>query len=208
MFEITFLRHGESTGVQKGILQGHLDYPLTAVGQKQVHQLASFWQQEKSVFDQILTSPLLRASETARIIADELALSAPQIEPLWLERDFGKGEGVDLQMIKDWYQQTSEPTVFEARYETGESEWQIHIRAAQAVENLMQRAPGCYLVVSHGNIIHAALHLIFGLMPYGHSLPAVFALDPACYAKLQYNQETGRWHLVSFNDHSHLKINI
>jgi broad specificity phosphatase PhoE len=199
MFEIVFLRHGESEGVQQGILQGHLDLPLTPRGKASIQALAEDWRENQRRFDRILTSPLERARETAEIIAAALAIPRVDIAPGWIERDFGKGEGAGLQAIADWYQPRGWPTPFEPIYDSGETEWQAHLRAGQAIEALLRLPEGRYLVVSHGNILNAALHMVMGILPYGQTLPVEMGLRPGCFAELQYEPVTGRWRLLSFN---------
>jgi broad specificity phosphatase PhoE len=200
--ELILLRHGESTGVEKGVLQGRMDVSLTDKGRGQIEKLAGYWCNRGRQFERIISSPLQRAHESARILGGAFHTDV-EIDPLWTERDFGHGEGIPLTQIKTWYQGRPEPDAFEARYESGESEWQIHRRAAQAVEKLMQDPAEHTLVVSHGNMIQAALHVLFGLMPYGRSLPVEFALDTASYCALHYEAENGRWRLLSFNDRGH-----
>ena len=200
--ELILLRHGESTGVEQGILQGRRDYPLTAAGKKEIEQLAVRWKAQGRTFARIISSPLARAQESAAIIGAHLGCEVLP-DPLWMERDFGQGEGVDLEIVHAWYTQRPKPDAFEPRYERGESEWQIHIRAAQALDAVMAEPLADTLVVSHGNVISAALHVLFGLMPYGRALPVELGLEPACYADLHYAVERGRWRLVSFNDRGH-----
>lgn len=207
MFEITFLRHGESEGVQNSILQGHIDLLLTDNGRDQIGALANYWLRTGQIFHYIITSPLKRAKETSEIIASCLNITNVCEDEMWIERDFGKGEGVDLQTISDWYKPGSTPTVFEPIYETGETEWQVHIRAGKAIDQLMSHTKGSYLIVSHGNVINAALHMILGILPSGRSMPIELALEPGCFAKVKYRLEIGRWSLVSFNDHSFLDHN-
>jgi broad specificity phosphatase PhoE len=62
---ITFLRHGESEGNLSGVIQGQSDYPLTQAGIEQANRLAVYWKSEAVSFNRIISSPLLRASETA-----------------------------------------------------------------------------------------------------------------------------------------------
>ena len=69
---ITLLRHGESEGNISGVLQGQTDYPLTKTGIEQAQRLASTWKAQDVKFDLIISSPLLRASQTAQIIATNL----------------------------------------------------------------------------------------------------------------------------------------
>jgi broad specificity phosphatase PhoE len=201
MIEFTFLRHGESEGVQNNILQGHIDLPLTDKGREQIANLANFWLSNRQTFHTIITSPLKRAKETSEIIASCLNIANVCEDKTWIERDFGMGEGVDLQAIAEWYKLRSTPSIFEPIYETGETEWQVHIRAGKAIDQLMLHPHGNYLIVSHGNVINAALHMILGVLPSGRSLPIELALEPGCFAKVKYRSETGRWIFVSFNDH-------
>lgn len=203
MFELTLLRHGESEGVQSKKLQGQLDLPLTNNGREQVHALANYWLKNGQTFQKIFCSPLKRAKETAKIVASVLNIPAIFEDEIWVERYFGMGEGIDLQIIADWYKSKPYPTSFEPIYESGESEWQIHLRAGKAIENLLQLKEGNYLVVSHGNVINAVLHMIIGVIPQGRALPIELALGTGCYAKVEYRTKTSRWSLVSFNDRSH-----
>jgi broad specificity phosphatase PhoE len=204
MYELFFLRHGESEGVRKQLLQGRVDFPLTDPGRKQIESLARYWFAQRISFDQIFTSPLKRARESAQIIAAQL--NSPQIieEEAWIERDFGRGEGASLQEIAGWYTDRSWPTAFEPLYETGETEWQIHLRAGKALQMLLQYPHGRYLIVSHGNLINAVLHVIFGILPSGCTPLIELALEPGCYAQVNCYTERNRWRLVSFNEHAPL----
>ncbi|OQA15532.1 MAG: putative phosphoserine phosphatase 2 [Chloroflexi bacterium ADurb.Bin360] len=204
MFELTFLRHSESEGVQDNILQGHIDLPLTEKGRDQTRTLANYWLRNGQTFDSIITSPLKRARETSEIVASCLHISEVSEDLLWIERNFGMGEGVGLQIISEWYKLRPMPTVFEPVYETGETEWQVHMRAGKAIDQLVLHQEGNRLIVSHGNVINAALHMILGVLPAGRSLPIELALEPGCYAKVKYHSDTGRWSLASFNDHAFL----
>ncbi len=200
MTELTFLRHGESKGLQDNFLQGSIDTPLTDNGREQIQTLGKYWMEKRQTFDSIITSPLQRAKETSEIIASCLNISNVSEDSLWMERDFGMGEGVDLQEITDWYAQRSTPTVFEPIYETGESEWQVHLRAGKAIDRLMMSQNGNILIVSHGNVINAALHMIFGVLPSGRSLPIELSLQPGCFSQVTFNSETRRWRLKNFNN--------
>jgi len=65
--DLYFIRHGESEGNRDAIIQGRNPSQLTVNGRRQA-LAAGEWFRDKSL-DHVLTSPLLRASETARIIA-------------------------------------------------------------------------------------------------------------------------------------------
>lgn len=64
---LVFVRHGESEGNKGGRFNGSLDFPLTDKGREQAKKTAEYL--DKYKFDIAYTSDLLRAKETARIIA-------------------------------------------------------------------------------------------------------------------------------------------
>ena len=69
---IILIRHGETDWNVEGRYQGQADPPLNSRGQDQAHQLAS--NLVNNGLDVLYTSPLIRASQTAQIIADQLLI--------------------------------------------------------------------------------------------------------------------------------------
>ena len=67
---IYFVRHGESIGNVEGIIQGSLDLGLTDKGMEQAGYLSKALK-NKSI-EQIISSPLLRASQTSEILNNEI----------------------------------------------------------------------------------------------------------------------------------------
>jgi broad specificity phosphatase PhoE len=198
MHFITLLRHGESEGNLSGVLQGQTDYPLTAAGIEQARQLASYWSSQITKFDLIISSPLLRASQTAEIIADWL--KAPlEFDPAWKERNFGHLEGSDLDEID----QRIPPVDFFQPYEpiggNGESQLDLYNRASQVLQNLIRQPTGSYLVVSHGGILNKALYVIMGITPQGHYNSPIFQFGNTGYAQLRYNSSSRQWAVISLN---------
>ena len=92
-FFITILRHGESVGNLEGRFQGHADFPLTDKGRLQVQALAERWREDGITFDACISSPLLRARQTAEIICS--ALNIPiEFDPDWMEINNGMLAGL------------------------------------------------------------------------------------------------------------------
>ena len=102
-FFITAMRHGESVGNVESRWQGQADYPLTDTGRAQARELASRWKKESVKFDLVISSPLMRASETARIIADKLGVEV-ELDPLWIERDSGEFSGLTSNEVRQNFQ--------------------------------------------------------------------------------------------------------
>lgn len=80
MYQFLLIRHGETAWNKENRLQGHLDSPLTANGRQQAKTNGRRLDDVlKSKEFRIVSSPLGRCLETARIIADELCVSQKDI---------------------------------------------------------------------------------------------------------------------------------
>lgn len=89
---VGLLRHGQTDWNIDFRLQGITDTQLNATGIEQAHSvgkhlLGTSW-------DSVLSSPLARAYETARIVCEEAGFTQPVINNLLLERSFGEAEGL------------------------------------------------------------------------------------------------------------------
>ena len=84
------VRHGRTDVNARGLLQGRLDPPLDEVGYVQAAEVA------KSIgrADRVISSPLLRARETAD------AFGAPvEIDERWIELDYGELDGLPVASV-------------------------------------------------------------------------------------------------------------
>ncbi len=203
MYGITLLRHGESEGNLSGVIQGQSEYPLTLMGVEQAQRIASLWKSDGVRFDLIISSPLLRASQTAIIIAATLKVPI-EYEPAWKERNFGQLQGSKLDDIN----QLTPPVDFFHPYEpigiTGESQLDLYTRASQAIQNVLRRPAGSYLIVSHGGILNKALFVIMGITPQGHYNSPLFRFGNAGYAQFHYYPLSRQWALIGFISHYQL----
>lgn len=96
MMELYLLRHGLATERGKEIRGGDAQRPLTPKGRRKMRRIAKAMRGLELSFDLILSSPLLRARQTADIVAEEFKLSeqcklsshlAPEGDPRDLIRD-------------------------------------------------------------------------------------------------------------------------
>ncbi len=87
---IYLVRHGRTDWNDKKLIQGHLDIPLNSSGQASARELAQ--ELKKIKFDKVYSSDLLRAKQTAEIIALEHQLEVEATKAL-RERCFGNIEG-------------------------------------------------------------------------------------------------------------------
>lgn len=199
MHFITLLRHGESEGNSLGVLQGQMDYPLSAAGIEQAQKLAAFWKAAGIAFDLIISSPLLRASRTAEIIAASLNVPI-EYDAAWKERNFGQLQGASLEEIS----QRVPPVDYFHPYDPigghGESQLELYVRASQAIQNILRLPPGAYLVVSHGGILNKAVYTIMGITPQGHYQSPIFHFGNTGYAQFRYNSASRQWAVLSLNN--------
>jgi 2,3-bisphosphoglycerate-dependent phosphoglycerate mutase len=83
---------------------------------------------------------------------------------------------------------------YEPFYGVGESDWEIHCRAIRATERIIRRGAGCYLIVSHGGILNAALRGIVGAHPPINGQHGIwFALGDTGYVKTVYTPAKHQW---------------
>jgi 2,3-bisphosphoglycerate-dependent phosphoglycerate mutase len=93
---LVLLRHGESTANAAGLFTGLWDVPLSDRGREQARRAAHLLVEESGVPDRVVTSPLLRATQTVEIILEEL--ERPDLDqlvtPELTERAYGALTGL------------------------------------------------------------------------------------------------------------------
>lgn len=90
---IYLIRHGETDRNSAQALQGRSDVPLNETGVQQAREAARFLADRGIVFDRVFSSPLIRAIDTAKLVAPGVA---PVLDDRLLEMDYGPYEGTDL----------------------------------------------------------------------------------------------------------------
>lgn len=200
-YYVTFLRHGESVGNQENRFQGQADFPLTEKGRAQARALAERWQSEGMTFDRCITSPLLRAKETAEIVSAALKVML-EVDPLWMEMDNGRMAGLRDDEI-GWKTQKF-LTPYTRFGETGESRLEVYLRAGRGLQSILDRAPGRYLVVSHGGILNMAMYSILSIAPQAHHNGPRFWFRNTTFAEFAYEPDYHNWRLLRF-DRDHWK---
>ena len=203
-FYITLLRHGESVGNAESRWQGQADFPLNDTGRAQVRALAERWKKEDVKFDLVIASPLMRAKESAEIIASVLNLKI-DFDPLWLERDNGDFAGLTAYEVRQNFQHPSFSTPYDSVGGDGEGDWELFLRAGQALHNLLRRDPAKYLIVSHGGLLNQVMHAVVGVAPQANNAGARFRFSNTAFAQLMYYPHQHRWAIDKLNDHAHWK---
>ena len=112
----------------------------------------------------LYTSPLERAVETSRPIAERLGLKA-RVDRGLLECDFGDWTGEDLRKLRrmrEWKLVQGSPSSF--RFPGGESFAEMQLRIMATLDRLAERHPGAsFVAVSHADPIKAAVASAAGI---------------------------------------------
>ncbi|SDW89491.1 phosphoglycerate mutase [Thiocapsa roseopersicina] len=149
---ICVTRHGETDWNITGVLQGWIDVPLNDNGRKQALEMADAF--KDSGFSQVWTSPLSRASETARIVAEVLGLPSPIHSDGLKERNFGRVQGMtkqDLSVLHPGLHADIMRRDPACRFEEGESPDEFADRIVAALHEIARRHPGeRVLAMTHG----------------------------------------------------------
>ncbi|MDG4655811.1 histidine phosphatase family protein [Ectobacillus antri] len=188
MTEICLVRHGQTDWNFKQIIQGREDIPLNTVGKKQAEQSASFLSQEK--WDVIISSPLLRAKETASLIQNAAGIPELHLDERFIERDFGSASGRPVAEVRE---QIAKGEV--ADMETDE---QLVERCFSALCDVAKKHKGKrIIIVAHSHAIKAILHAI-----HPQEIHFKTPLQNACanYVALQDKA----WHVRRYNVAEHI----
>lgn len=153
------IRHGETDWNAMRKLQGWRDIALNEIGRQQAQVLAQALQAPAfpHKIDTIVSSDLVRASDTARIATTHLGLPI-QTDAGLRERSFGVLEGADWETIR---QNAGKEGAFNMRdpdhpVEDGETLRIFQSRVVDTFQALGQRLLGCnVLVFAHGGVIDA-----------------------------------------------------
>lgn len=166
------LRHGRTAHNLAGRLQGQSDVPLDEEGIAQARAAAQgLWRVGRDI-DLVLTSPLERARETARLALEEAGLDLTvEVDPRLAERSFGRWEGSTLEEIKAGWPE--EYVQFRSHREVDGVDFERRVdvadRVGAAVREGLARVgeDGTVLFVSHGAAITLGLTDLLGLDPLG-----------------------------------------
>ncbi len=153
------VRHGTTEWNAKGLIQGHMDSPLTEEGKEIARNLAKKFKNIK--FDKIYSSDLLRAQKTAEIIALEHDLLV-ETTKLLRERNFGTLEGKpssEFKTINEILDKLTEEEIYTYKaHNFVDSDKDLMERFFTFIREVSLTNPGkTILLVTHGGIMRAAL---------------------------------------------------
>ncbi len=196
--QVTLLRHGRSRADDEQVHEGRYDSPLTETGRSQAQERARDFLSRGLQFDAVIASTLIRAHETASIIGKALDIPI-ETDPDWMEFDNGPLAGLPYKLAEERFPTPQFRNPYEPFCGTGESDLEFHCRGARAVEKIMRRGAGQYLVTAHGGILNAALRVIIGAPPFSWLNGTVFVFGDTGYIRLAYQPSGNRWKVLEFH---------
>jgi broad specificity phosphatase PhoE len=155
---VWLVRHGETDWARLGRHTGRTDIALTDIGREQARALAPRLAGHR--FGTVLTSPLARAAETARICGYG---DVATLDDDLMEWDYGALEGRKTAEIRaempDW-------TIWGGPWPEGETATEIGRRADRVIARIRDaRDRGDVLVFAHGHLLRVLTARWIGLGP-------------------------------------------
>lgn len=142
-----FIRHGETEWNKRGIIMGSRDIPLNELGIKQAHEASLVFENES--FEVIVSSPRIRAKQTADIISKK-ANKPLMVEEGLAEINWGEAEGTLHDPTKSIFNMEDTP-------QGAETFLAFQQRVIETMSGilLMNKLP---LIVSHGGVFKVLTH--------------------------------------------------
>jgi broad specificity phosphatase PhoE len=176
--EVVLVRHGETEWSRSGQHTGNTDIPLTDAGRRAAKALGAPLRGRS--FALVLTSPLQRAAETARLAGfGDVAVTRDDLK----EWDYGAYEGrktVDIRKERPGW----------SLWRDGAPDGEIAAEVGARVDGLIadiRAAAGDVALFAHGHVLRV---LAARWLSLGPEAGALFALDPATIGVLGYERET------------------
>jgi broad specificity phosphatase PhoE len=198
---VFIIRHGECAGNREGLFRGRSDFPLNETGVRQAQSLAR--EVREMGLTRMFSSPLARAAETAKIVAEACRIEC-QAREGFTNIALGEWEGrpkkeIEEEFPEEWGLWLEHPD--RLHIPGGESLSEVQRRAFSNIEHLVRTYAGeTFAVVTHRAVIKPLLAACLGIME-----PSFWKLhiDTASYSILVHDEKRG-YCLTLLNQNRHL----
>ena len=163
MSEIFVCRHGQTDMNLHGILQGRTDTKLNDEGRRQAVEAGDFMRKNGILIDEVLTSPLSRAVESAEIMTG-IPRENFTFEHALIERGFGEWEGKSINELPEKEQLIYKETTEAIELPGAETIDELIIRVQKYLTRLKSFSllRGRNILLStHGAVIHAIKCILY-----------------------------------------------
>lgn len=201
MVKIILIRHGETDWNKEQVFRGKIDVPLNTRGSAQAHAVGAALQEV--VIDALYASPLVRAYETARVLAEGRNVEIGAEEGL-SDIDFGLWQGVPKEKVRETYPDLYATWMTDPHRVTlpqGETLRTVQNRSMAVLERIIGNNPGKTIaVVSHRVVNKVILCGILGI-----DLSRFWYVKQDTCAINRFEYDAGCFYLTLLNDTCHLK---
>ncbi|MDP2966512.1 MAG: histidine phosphatase family protein [Pelolinea sp.] len=201
MTTFILVRHGYTDWIEKEILHGISDRPLSEFGLEQADATAKFLHNTK--IDRMYSSPLIRAMQTAEKIGETTGAKPEPVADL-REENYGWLEGK-----RDWWPTVKDrksliPFYIFTRVSistlTGEPFWQFRQRVVNAWRKIKEEnSSGTIAIVAHSGVLRTILTHEFGGTRFDTEK---YSLTACSVSRIEVNGNSP--HIISLNENSHL----
>ena len=194
MTDLYLIRHGQADGLKTGINGSVVpNSGLSPLGIRQAQQLRDRLAKTSEIrADVLISSPLLRAKETAEIIAPALGLPVIVDDGIQ-EFNLAETEGLTKEEITErfgWNYLDEEP--FRRISPNGDSLAEFTMRACNALDRITREYQDkTIVIVVHGGILNATFIYFMGLS----------LLKPPPIRLVSHNTAITHWHRSRFDDY-------
>jgi len=202
---ICFIRHGETDWNVDKRIQGQTDIPLNETGMRQA--LAMAFNAAHHSFDAIYSSDLMRAHDTAKMLAERRGLEIKTL-PQLRERHYGIFQGITAAEGKARHPGAHAHYIardLDYNFETGESMHVFAARVTTAVHEMTRHHDNHTIAA----VTHAGVLDILYRKATGRPLhtPRDFIIPNCALNWFSFDSSGGEehgWHLEAWDDHHYL----
>lgn len=164
MTRVYLVRHGTTEWNKEEIFRGLVDCKLNETGLAEARALEGYFRDV--VIDSIYSSPLSRATETARAVAVSKGLLVIA-DAAFIDMDYGEWQGLPLKEVEKKYPDLSRlwrERPQDVTFPGGENLARVRARAWEGFERVVKGNPGkTVLIVSHRVITKVLICAALGL---------------------------------------------
>lgn len=160
------VRHGETIWNKEHKVQGITDIPLTDKGRDEALELQCLV--KKLNIDVVISSPLIRARETAKILVDsKLPINT---DDRIKERDWGMNEGADIDLVDKW---DCWDVILNTKVQNIEPIQDFMYRVSDFLEDIKIRYKNKNVLVVTHSAVSRVIHYLLGTIPEDSNLSRI-----------------------------------
>ena len=182
---VYLVRHGQTPLNVSGVLRGLLDPPLDEAGHLQAQWLGVTLGRTRPAA--VVASPLLRARQTARPVADHAGLEVATDQRL-IDRDYGQWTGVSQHSVAARWGSVDDAPGVEPRSA-------LRDRAVECLTDIARRCLGDTVVAVSHDAVNREVLVTFDA---GLGDPDALPQDNGCFNTLEWHD--GGWAVLSVNE--------